>query len=94
MMLCFCFGISAFLQRGGIGVGLGVAVMLYFLNLIANLTSKADFLHYVTPFAYAEGTDIVTSLHMDIGLVLLGMAVGTLCATRGFSWYCRKDITA
>lgn len=89
-----CFGISAFLQRGGIGVGLGVAVMLYFLNLIANLTSKADFLRYVTPFAYAEGTDIVTSLHLDIGLVLLGMAVGTLCATLGFAWYCRKDITA
>ena len=33
-----CFGLSAFLRRGGAGVGLGLAAMLYFLNLIANIT--------------------------------------------------------
>jgi ABC-2 type transport system permease protein len=33
-----CFGISAFVRRGSLGIGLGVAVIMYFLNLIANIT--------------------------------------------------------
>ena len=39
-----CFGISAFVRRGSLGIGLGVAVIMYFLNLIANITEKASFL--------------------------------------------------
>lgn len=87
-----CFGISAFLRRGGLGAGIGIATLLYFLNLIANITNRADFLRYVTPFAYADGAEIVTSLRLDAGLVLLGMAVGTACAAVGFFHYCKKDI--
>ena len=33
-----CFGISAFLRRGGMGIGLGIAAVLYFLQIIANLS--------------------------------------------------------
>ena len=45
-----CFGVSAFLRRGSIGTGLGIAVIMYFLNIIANLTESAEFLQYITPF--------------------------------------------
>lgn len=87
-----CFGISAVLRRGGLGAGIGVATMLYFLNLVANITSSADFLRYVTPFAYADGAEIMTSLNLETGLVLLGMAVGAAFTAFGFAWYCKKDI--
>ena len=39
-----CFGISAFVRKGSVGIGLGIAVMMYFLNLIANITDAAEFL--------------------------------------------------
>ena len=45
-----CFGISAFLRKGSAGAGLGIAAMMYFLNLIANIADVADFLKYSTPF--------------------------------------------
>ncbi|WP_289301054.1 ABC transporter permease, partial [Sporofaciens musculi] len=51
---CVCFGMSAFLSQGGVGIGLGMAALLYFLNIIANLTDGAKFLKYVTPFSYTE----------------------------------------
>ncbi|MGM9974313.1 MAG: ABC transporter permease subunit, partial [Clostridiaceae bacterium] len=38
-----CFGISAFLRRGGLGIGLGIAAMMYFLNIIANISDSAEF---------------------------------------------------
>ena len=56
-----CFGISAFIRRSGPGIGLGLAAAMYFLNLISNLSSSAEFLRYVTPFAYCEGADIISS---------------------------------
>ena len=45
-----CFGISAFLRRGSLGIGLGIAAMMYFLNIIANISEKAEFLKVITPF--------------------------------------------
>ena len=32
-----CFGISAFMRKGTVGTGLGIAAVMYFLNLIANI---------------------------------------------------------
>ncbi len=87
-----CFGISAFLKRGSLGAGLGIAAVLYFLNLIANISETAEFLKYITPFGYAEGADIVTNGRLEEGLVLLGMLYGIIGIAAAFSWYCRKDI--
>lgn len=87
-----CFGISAFLKRGSMGIGLGLAAILYFLNLIANLSDGAEFLKYVTPFGYAEGTDIVTNGSLDGGLAVLGLLYGAIGTVAAYWKYCRKDI--
>ena len=87
-----CFGISAFIRRGGPGIGLGLAAAMYFLNLISNLSSSAEFLRYVTPFAYCEGADIISSGELDTALVLLGLGYAVAAAAAAFLHYTRKDI--
>ena len=87
-----CFGISAFLRRGSIGIGLGIATMMYFLNLIANITESAEFLKYITPFGYTEGADIVLNGELDTGLVVLGLAFGVIGIVAAYCRYCKKDI--
>lgn len=87
-----CFGISAFLRRGSIGIGLGLACMLYFLNIIANITDSAEFLKYITPFGYAEGADIVTNGCLDGAMVAIGMALAAIGIAAAYWQYCRKDI--
>ena len=87
-----CFGISAFLRRGGMGIGLGTAAVLYFLQIIANLSQEAGFLKYITPFGYADGTKIVADGRLDLGLVALGMLYGLLGALAADWEYGRKDI--
>lgn len=91
-LACVCFGLSAFVTRGAQGAGLGLAVVMYFLNLIANISEEAKALKYVTPFAYAEGADIVTSGALDGGLILLGMGYAAVCVIAAYVWYGRKDI--
>lgn len=87
-----CFGISAFLRRGSVGIGLGVAVTMYFLNLISNITESAEFLKYLTPFGYADGTEIVTEVVLDGKLILLGMAYAVVGIVAAYWKYTKKDL--
>ena len=87
-----CFGISAFLRKGSIGVGLGLATIMYFLNIIANITDEAKFLKYITPFGYCEGADIVNNGKLDGTLVLIGTVIGLIGIVAAFVQYTRKDI--
>ena len=87
-----CFGISAFLKRGSLGVGLGVAIMMYFLNLISNITESAEFLKYFTPFAYTDGASIVTNVELDVKLVAIGMVYAVTGIGIAYWKYTKKDI--
>ena len=87
-----CFGISAFLRKGSVGVGLGIAVMMYFLNLIANITDAAEFLRYITPFGYCEGADIISNGSLDSTLVIIGVVIGIVGIIIAYLKYTKKDI--
>ena len=87
-----CFGISAFLRKGSIGVGLGIAIMMYFLNLIANIAEAVEFLKYITPFEYCDGADIVSNGYLNRTMVTIGMAMGIAGITVAYLHYTRKDI--
>lgn len=87
-----CFGLSAFLRKGSIGVGIGIAIMMYFLNLISNIADSAEFLKYITPFAYCEGADIVSSGKLDVACVSIGAIMGICGIVLGYVKYLKKDI--
>ena len=57
-------------------IGLCIAVMMYSLNLIANIADVAEFLKYITPFGYCEGADIVSNGSLDFTLVAIGAVIG------------------
>lgn len=87
-----CFGLSAFLRKGSAGAGLGIAAMMYFLNLIANITEAAGFLKYITPFGYCEGADIVANGRLDGAMAALGAAIGIAGIGIAYLKYTKKDI--
>jgi len=87
-----CFGISAFIRRGGLGIGLGLAAVFYFLNIIANLTDKAGFLKYITPFGYTDGADIIEKGSLEGSYLAVGVVFGIIGVAAAFCRYCRKDI--
>ena len=87
-----CFGLSAFLRRGSTGLGLGLAVSLYFLNLISNITEKAAFLSWVTPFAFTDGADLLTEGGIDPPRLLLGAGYALAAVCAAYGKYTKKDI--
>ncbi|MEG0322739.1 MAG: ABC transporter permease subunit [Raoultibacter sp.] len=87
-----CFAVSAVLGRGSVGVGLGFAAILYFLNIVANLSDAADPLRYITPFAYADAANIIADASLDGALIACGIAYGIVALIIAFAVYTRKDI--
>ena len=91
---CICFGISAFIRRGSIGIGLGLALAFYFMNLVCNMTEQAEFLRYITPYAYAEASNIISDGKLDTVLIVIGIIIAVIGAAVGFIKYTKKDIAS
>lgn len=87
-----CFGISAFLRRGSVSIGLGIAVLMYFMNLIANITESAKDLKYLTPFGFCDGALIAAEGKLDGAVLAAGMALGALGILAAYLKYPKKDI--
>lgn len=91
---CICFGISAFIKRGSIGIGLGIALAFYFLNIVCNISDQAEFLRYITPYAYAEASTIISEEKLDIGLIALGAVYAAAGIAVSCIKYLKKDIAS
>lgn len=88
--VCLC--LSAFIRRGGMGIALGLSLLFYFVNLIANLTDGTAFLKWITPFGYADGAAIVASGSLDIGYLCVGAGVTAAALVIAYRRYTTKDI--
>ncbi len=88
--ICFC--ISAFLTKSGIGIGIGIAAVMYFFNIIANISSSAKGLKYLTPFGYTEGADIINDKSLNIGYIIPSMIIMSMGIIIAFLEYKKKDL--
>jgi len=89
-----CFGISAFISKGSLGIGMGVALLFYVINLIANLDDSVEGLSYLTPFGFCEGSDIIANLSLDGVRIAIMAAAACVCTGLAYVKYPRKDIAA
>ena len=88
------FGVSAFVKRGALGMGLGSVTMLYFLNIFGNISEKADFVRYITPFTYADAANIIYDVHLETKLIVLGAVYSVVAIAAAFIHYNKKDMIA
>ena len=87
-----CFGISAFVRKGSAGAGIGIAAVMYFLNIIANISDSAEALKYVTPFGYCEGADIIADGRLNGSMLAVGAALCAAGILAAYLKYLKKDI--
>lgn len=91
---CICFGISAFIRRGSIGIGLGLALSLYFISIVCNISEQVSFMRYITPYAYAQASDIIYNSSLDTKLILIGAVYSAAGIGAAYLKYIKKDISA
>ena len=91
-IMAISFGISAFLKRGGMGIGIGLAFGMYFINIIANLVDTLDFIKYITPFGFADSGRILSEGTLEPVSLAVGITLSALGIFGAYFKYTRKDI--
>lgn len=86
------FAISAFLKSGALGIGLGTAMVFYFMNIVSNLIEEIEFLKYLTPFGYTDSSFIVKEQSLDFKYIAVGAVFTLISISIAFWKYSKKDI--
>ncbi len=86
------FGISAFVKRGALGIGIGVAFLSYFLNILSNITEAAEALKFITPFGYTDGGSIIADNTLAFKYVATGAVIAAAGIFLAYYKYEKKDI--
>ncbi len=90
-----CFALSAYSKRSGLGMGLGIALVLYVLDIVARITDKAEFLKYITPFSFSNATDVfVNNGSVEAISLCIGILVTAAGIAAAYFIYNRRDIAA
>ena len=87
-----CFGISAFISKLGAGIGIGVAAVFYFMNIISNLTPNMKFLKYITPYGYTDGATLANLHQIDMKYMFPGLCFLIAGIVIAYIKYTKKDI--
>ncbi len=87
-----CFAVSAFFRQNRLGVGMGIVLLFYAFNLVSRVTPEMEKIAFLSPFAYANASEILSGGETAAGAAALGAAVlilglGTACVK-----YVGKDL--
>ena len=91
-IMALTFGISAFISKNGIGIGIGVSFGLYFVSILANLDDSLEFIGKITPFGYANSGYIIEHGGLDVWPLLVGLIFTGFGVALAFAKYTKKDI--
>lgn len=90
-----CLALSAYSKRSSLGVGLGIALVLYVLDIVARITEQAEFLKYFTPFSYSNATDVfVNDGSVETVPLCIGLCVTVIGILTAYFIYKKRDIAA
>ena len=92
-IMAITFGISAFVKKGAMGIGIGISFGLYFLNIISNLADGVEFIGKITPFGYANSGYIIENGKIELLPLIIGVVLSALGILTAFEKYTKKDIS-
>lgn len=86
--------LSAYYKKVNVGVGLGVALMFYFADMMSRVLKQLDFLKYITPFYYANAAHVIIKESINIKLLTTGIIITMMCIIVGILYYNRRDLVS
>lgn len=89
-----CFLISAISKRRQIGGALGLAMLLYMLDLLCRVLPDLENLKYVTPYYFSNAADIFSTGEIPMEMMLISVFVTVGSAAAAVIIYKKRDLSA
>lgn len=87
-----CFSLSALSHENPLGLCIGITFGLYCMNLAANLSSSLEWLCWLTPYAYCEGSWIIEHGALNLTYLFSGLLISMMTLLASFVFFSRKDL--
>ena len=89
-----CFGLSSMSGRNRIGLGLGVALLLYAYDLIGRAVPDLKNYLFIGPYSYVNASEIFSGKSASAAAFVTAAAVTACCAFFAFWYYDRRDLAS
>lgn len=89
-----CFGLSAFMKKNKLGLGLGIVMIFYAFDLMARMIPDLKYYKLLTPFSYSNAADIFSTGNVDDTALVLGMVVMVVGTVVAYVRYGKRDLAA
>lgn len=87
-----CFLISSLSGKNRLGLGISIPVIFYVYDLMAKVVPALEDAKFLSPFSYANATDIFAKAEYHVGALGMG-AVVTVALTAASGWiYTKRDL--
>jgi ABC-2 type transport system permease protein len=80
-------------SRNIIAISLGVVFITYFLNILASVTDKVEFLKYFSPFEYVNSAAIIVDQSIKIVYLIIMAVVMITAISLSYIIYQKKDLS-
>lgn len=91
-LAAICFGVSACLKKNRVGLGLGIVLLLYAYDLMARVIPDLSEYQIISPFSYANASDIMSTGEGSGVAAALGAVVLIVGLGAAFLCYVRRDL--
>lgn len=89
-----CFLISAVSKKNRAGIGISIPVILYVYDLMARVVPDLEDVKFISPFSYANATEIFSREQPDRGAFVLGVLVIAALTVISGRIYAKRDLAS
>ena len=89
-----CYGVSAWMKKNQLGLGLGIVLLLYGYDLMTRVIPDLSDYKVISPFSYANAADVFSSGTVAGTPVVIGAVVLVVSIWLAHVVYGRRDLAA
>lgn len=89
-----CFFLSAVSKKNRLGIGIGVAMLLYILDLMARVIPDLEKVKMITPFSYANAAEILSKTADSTVALIFGICITIFFFAGAGVLYVRRDLAS
>ena len=86
--------ISTFLHKTkkSIGISLGLVFIFYLINTLSELSTKVEFLKYMSIYTLADVRNVITDVKINPWMIIISIVITLLCILGAITNYQKKEL--
>lgn len=86
--------ISTFFHKtkASLGIGLGMVFIFYIINVLSELSSKVDFLRYLSIYTLADTRNVITKISINPIMIIISFCISAIFIVLTYIRYNKKEL--